>query len=308
MAKRGADQLALPDHGGDERPRRTRLSDEATDRVEETEGEHGSGGDEDGHPPPLVAMSAREQWQHTSDRLEARYQDYATTGAVSGVASSEHRGRFGARTQSMILEEDWLSEMLQEAVYTRVSDQYATFCVTSQRERPNFAGVPLKIKMTGYDQMPIPEEKPWVKRFKWFITRPDFGMTPSALDENLFVLRERNGAVCLWAVTYTDDVVYGGDNTHFITSGIAQYEHLCGVQEIGTLSLSAGLRPDQLTASNEDFHNYIRSMGSTEATHIKYGPIYHEALHWPNGFVRFKDEVSTDEDDESHVDGDEISV
>ena len=177
-------------------------------------------------------------WQNpnqlaTSNLIEEEYQRHLVAEIKGAVQPNWNVAKKGDK------EECWLSIMLQNATYTQISNEYCSYCESRGIEPPP-TRYPFKIRMAGYDQMDQ-EEKPWVKRFKWLITRPYVGMIQCARDKYMFRLHDIDGSLVLWAVTFLDDVVYGGSEKRILEDAAARYLPLHGLTKVGELDMLLGL-------------------------------------------------------------------
>ena len=80
----------------------------------------------------------------------------------------------------------------------------------------------------------------WVKHFQWIITRKELRMIQCVTDPCLFVKHDMNGRWVLWAVTYIDDVVYGGMKSETRRLKRQVTSHVT-ITEIGKLEVHLGV-------------------------------------------------------------------
>jgi hypothetical protein len=236
------------------------------------------------------------------------------------MAAREHYVRPSCHSMEPVngnMQSTWLSIMMEEAVYIRVSDTYLFYCKEVwMTDPPDCDQEYIKIKMHGYGKM-NQVEKPWVTHFRWLITGPSIGMTQCKYDEFMFVLHDTHGRLIMWAVIFPDDVVYGGSQTKILKDALEWYAPLSGMTEVGTLDMLLGLEREM--AKESELGKYLRSLDTPfHGTHAKCGMIYHEGFHWPNVFNNdlndeasvpvSSDEASASSEDEHGTKGDCVRV
>ena len=105
------------------------------------------------------------------------------------------------------VEAAFLNALIEEEVYIEIPELYYEYCEARGIEPPP-KGYVFKLMMGQYGLVQV--ARAWVKRFQGIITRKELGMVQCKTDPCLFVKHDNNNRLVLWAVTYIDDVVYGG--------------------------------------------------------------------------------------------------
>jgi hypothetical protein len=185
------------------------------------------------------------------------------------------------------MESAFLCAMLEEAVYTEISETYCNYCETRGIEPPP-RGHAFKIKADEYGQMLMLQ--PWVRRFRWFITGKP-GMVQCKTDKSLLTKHDKNGKLILWAVTFIDEVVYGGSQSETNDLKNQAVGHV-NIVEIGKLDMHLGVHNSLEAGEYTSYFGYsiaqyMAKMYSTEAIHVKHAAnIYNETFHPTIGEVR----------------------
>jgi hypothetical protein len=159
--------------------------------------------------------------------------------------------------------------LLEEEVYIEIPELYYEYCEARGIEPPP-KGYVFKLMMGQYGLVQV--ARAWVKRFQWIITREKLGMKQCKTDPCLFVKHDKNNRLILWAVTYIDDVVYGGLKSETIKLKKQVTEYVT-ITEIGKLDVHLGvnymLKADDLGPYFEcSMEKYIQSMCREFETHV----------------------------------------
>jgi hypothetical protein len=167
------------------------------------------------------------------------------------------------------VEAAFLNATLEEEVYIEIPELYYEYCKARGIEPPP-EGYVFKLRMDQYGLVQV--ARAWVKRFQWIITRKELGMKQCKTDPCLFVKHDKNGRLILWAVTYIDDVVYGGLKCETVNLKKQVTEYVT-ITEIGKLDVHLGvhyaLKADKLGPYFEcSMEKYIQSMCSEFEEHI----------------------------------------
>ena len=137
-------------------------------------------------------------------------------------------------------------------------------------------------------------------------------MTQCVRDKSMFHLHDIDGSLVLWAVTFLDDVVYGGSEKGILEDAAARYLPLHGLTKVGELDMLLALRHEmQVERYDGDYMRelrhemreqprlgvYMQNMHAVKATHAKVGELYHEAFH---GYVEreIDDSLGCDSEDD----------
>jgi hypothetical protein len=167
------------------------------------------------------------------------------------------------------VEAAFLNALLEEEVYIEVPEMYYEYCEARGVEPPP-KGYVFKLMMGQYGLVQV--ARAWVKRFQWIITRDELGMKQCKTDPCLFVKHDKNNRLILWAVTYIDDVVYGGlkSETVNLKEQVTKY---VTITEIGKLDVHLGvhymLKGDELGPYFEcSMEKYIQSMWREFEAHV----------------------------------------
>jgi hypothetical protein len=109
-------------------------------------------------------------------------------------------------------------------------------------------------------------------------------MVQCKTDNSLLTKHDKNGKLILWAVTYIDEVVYGGSKSETNDLKNQAVGHV-DIVEIGRLDMHLGVH-NSLEAGEYESHfgysiaQYMAKMYSTEAIHVKHAAnINNETFH-----------------------------
>jgi hypothetical protein len=197
-----------------------------------------------------------------------------------------------------------LPYIFQNAVYCEVSRAYVDSCSRHHLAPPDDRHHPFQIRMRGFDEKV--EEQVWITRFKFFITCPYVRMIQCVTDPNIFTRHDYHGNLVCWAITFNDDVMYGGKEVHELRKKFAAYLKIAGMVEVGTIGMQSGLQ--DIATRNPALGRHMSSVHTPTAQvltpwkfptaiHAKHDFRIHEGFHYPFGpYRRHGDESESEEE------------
>jgi hypothetical protein len=184
-------------------------------------------------------------------------------------ARDEEKDNEWVLAEVLDVEAAFLNARLEEESYIEIPELYHEYCEDRGIDPPSKDHV-FQLTMGQYGLVQV--ARAWVKHFQWIITRKELGMVQCITDPCLFVKHDTNGRLILWAVTYIDDVVYGGlkRETRRLKQQVTSH---VTITEIGKLEVHLGvhylLSVDELGPYFEcSMTKYIQSMCDEFETHV----------------------------------------